>query len=658
MANTIKYLLLLLATTFTVLHISCDTKERNKPALIPLPQKLQWNEQVFNLKDSSNSFKQRIVPQIEGVPFNKEEAYKLIITNDSVVLEATSTKGLFWGQQTIKQLGYNKKNGRYLTGCTIIDWPAFKLRGFMQDVGRNYQSLSMLKEQIDVLAAYKMNVFHLHLTDNPGWRLESKIYPQLNSPESMSRWAGQYYTQEEFIDLVNYCSQRHITLIPELDLPGHSRALRKALQVETMKDPLLKKVIPELFNELCKLVPADKMPFIHLGTDEVWHEYEQPDPELLAALIENIKSRGREVIVWRPGIEIKNDSSSVTQLWSTAGSPKPGHRYLDSRLNYLNHLDPLSGIPQLYFDRICGVAHGDSVKLGGILCCWNDNNVSNEYDILKQNPVYPGILTYSEIAWKGQQHNTEDKYLAMFPDFNDPLFSEYCNFESRLIEHRDKYFQNKPFPYIRQTEMEWSIIGPFNHQDDVNRSFPVEDSICEKYFVDSLEYNWKERIIGGTVHLQHFFGYPSYFPKASGTYYAFTRIWSPKTQKLDVWIGFHDWSRSGGRRGGPFPDKKEWHNTNPKVWVNNQIIEAPNWQQPNLKTQTEEIPFVDENYFFRQAQSIELKKGWNAVLLKIPIKNNTWKRMFTFVPVMKEGENFSEVRNLIYNSEIKLDTKK
>ncbi|WP_346861835.1 family 20 glycosylhydrolase [uncultured Draconibacterium sp.] len=658
MANTIKYLLLLLATTFTVLHISCDTKERNKPALIPLPQKLQWNEQVFNLKDSSNSFKQRLVPQIEGVPFNKEEAYKLIITNDSVVLEATSTKGLFWGQQTIKQLGYNKKNGRYLTGCTIIDWPAFKLRGFMQDVGRNYQSLSMLKEQIDVLAAYKMNVFHLHLTDNPGWRLESKIYPQLNSPESMSRWAGQYYTQEEFIDLVNYCSQRHITLIPELDLPGHSRALRKALQVETMKDPLLKKVLPELFNELCKLVPADKMPFIHLGTDEVWHEYEQPDPELLAALIENIKSREREVIVWRPGIEIKNDSSSLTQLWSSAGSPKPGHRYLDSRLNYLNHLDPLSGIPQLYFDRICGAAHGDSVKLGGILCCWNDNNVSNEYDILKQNPVYPGILTYSEIAWKGQQHNTEDKYLAMFPDFNDPLFSEYCNFESRLIEHRDKYFQNKPFPYIRQTEMEWSIIGPFNHQDDVNRSFPVEDSICEKYFVDSLEYNWKERIIGGTVHLQHFFGYPSYFPKASGTYYAFTRIWSPKTQKLDVWIGFHDWSRSGGRRGGPFPDKKEWHNTNPKVWVNNQIIAAPNWQQPNLKTQTEEIPFVDENYFFRQAQSIEFKKGWNTVLLKIPIKNNTWKRMFTFVPVMKEGKNFSEVRNLIYNSEIKLDTKK
>lgn len=659
MTNTIKYLLLILAATLIVLQlISCSTKERNNPALIPLPQKLEWNEQIFNLKDSSTSFTQRLVPQIEGVPFNEEEAYKLIITNNSVLLEATSSKGLFWGQQTIKQLSYSKKNVRYLTGCTIVDWPAFKVRGFMQDVGRNYQSLSMLKEQIDVLAAYKMNVFHLHLTDNPGWRLESKIYPQLNSPESMSRWAGQYYTQEEFIDLVNYCSQRNITLIPELDLPGHSRALRMALQVETMKDPLLKKVIPELLDELCKLIPAYKMPFIHLGTDEVWHEYEKPDPELLSTLIANIKSQGREVIVWRPGIDIKNDSSSVTQLWSSAGSPKPGHRYLDSRLNYLNHLDPLSGIPQLYFDRICGAAHGDSVKLGGILCCWNDNNVSNEYDILKQNPVYPGILTYSEIAWKGRQHNTEDKYLAMFPDFNDPLFIEYCDFENRLMEHRDKFFQNKPFPYIRQTEMEWSIIGPFNHEDDINRIFSVEDSLCERYFVDSLEYNWKEGIIGGTVHLQHFFGYPSYFPKTSGTYYAFTRIWSPKTQKLDVWIGFHDWSRSGGRRGGPFPVKKEWHNTNPKVWVNNRIIEAPNWQQPNLNAQTEEVPFIDENYFFRQPQSIEFKKGWNAVLLKIPIKNNTWKRMFTFVPVMKEGENFSEVRNLIYNSEIKLDTKK
>ncbi|WP_082063739.1 family 20 glycosylhydrolase [Draconibacterium sediminis] len=659
MTTSIKYLLFNLAAILIVLQlISCGTKESKDPALIPLPQKLEWNKQNFYLADSNTSFIQRLVPQIEEVPFNEEEAYKLIITNDSVLLEATTAKGLFWGQQTIKQLSYTKTNGRYLTGCSIVDWPAFKVRGFMQDVGRNYQSINMLKDQIDVLAAYKMNVFHLHLTDNPGWRLESKIYPQLNSPQSMSRKPGKYYTQEEFIDLANYCNQKNITLIPEFDVPGHSQAFREALRIESMRDPLMEKVLTDLIDELCSLVPAEQMPYIHLGTDEVWHEYERPDPDLLSRLINKVESQGRKVIVWRPGIAIKNDTSSITQLWSSAGTPKPGHPYLDSRLNYLNHLDPLAGVPQLYFDRICGAAHGDSLRLGGILCRWNDNNVNNEYDILKQNPVYPGILTYSETSWKGQQQKTDDKYLAKLPPEEDSLFNEFREFENRLIEHRDKYFREKPFPYVRQTNMEWSIIGPFDHKGNVTQKFAVEDSIREKYEVDSVEYNWTEGITGGTIHLQHFFGYPSYFPKANGSYYAFTRIWSPKAQKLSVWIGFHDWSRSGGRRGGPFPEQEKWHNTDPKVWVNKQQINAPTWQQPGLESNSEEIPFTDENYYFREPTYINFEKGWNEVLLKIPLTENTWKRMFSFVPLAGSNGNFQEVEQLKYNSEITLKTNK
>ena len=659
MTTSIKYLLFKLAAILTVLQlISCSTKESKNPALIPLPQKLEWNEQCFNLKDSSSLFIQRLVPQIEEIPFNQEEAYKLIVTNDSVLLEATTAKGLFWGKQTIKKLSYTKKNGRYLTGCSIVDWPAFKVRGFMQDVGRNYQSIDMLKEQIDVLAAYKMNVFHLHLTDNPGWRLESKIYPQLNSPQSMSRKPGKYYTQEEFIDLANYCNQKNITLIPEFDVPGHSQAFRKALRIESMRDPLVEKVLTDLIDELCSLIPAEQMPYIHLGTDEVWHEYERPDPDLLSKLINMVESHGRKVIVWRPGIAIKNDTSSITQLWSSAGAPKPGHPYLDSRLNYLNHLDPLTGIPQLYFDRISGAAHGDSLRLGGILCCWNDNNVTNEYDILRQNPVYSGILTYSETSWTGQKKDIGENYLAKLPEKGSQLFNEFIAFENRLIEHRDKYFREKPFPYVRQTNIEWSIIGPFDHKGNVTQKFAVEDSIHEKYEADSVEYNWTEGITGGTIHLQHFFGYPSYFPKANGTYYAFTRIWSPKAHKLSVWIGFHDWSRSGGRRGGPFPEQGKRHNTEPKVWVNKQQINAPTWQQPGLESNSEEIPFTDENYFFREPTYINFEKGWNEVLLKIPLTENTWKRMFTFVPLAGSNGNFQEVEQLKYNSEITLKTNK
>jgi len=630
--------------------LSCKVNNAEKPALIPSPQQIVWNNQWFDLADTTEFFVQKIVPEIPGVPLNQNESYSLEVTNDSMILRATGRKGLFRGLQTIHQLTVNKNGERLVAGCTILDWPAFRLRGFMQDVGRNFQSMEMLKEQIDVLAFYKFNVFHFHVTDNPGWRLESKIYPQLCAPESMSRWPGKYYTQEDFKELVDYCSDRHITLIPEFDLPGHSEAFRKAFGVDSMSDQRVQPVLIDLIDELCSLAPAEVMPYIHLGTDEVGHRYEKPAPALLPALVERItRHHNREVIVWRPGQQIDADSVSITQLWSSKGHPKQGHRYLNSRLNYLNHLDPLAGIPQLFFDRINGAGQGDSLLMGGILCCWNDNLVSDEYDILLHNPVYPGIVTYSETSWKGQTEYLGEKYLAKFPYIETPEFQQFVEFEERLIKHRDLYFQNKPFPYVKQTQIQWRITGPFNHTGDVNKKFPPEDSIAPEYFTDSAKYVWSEPIIGGTVHLHHFFGYPSRFPKEEGTYYAYTRIWSRVSQNVDAWIGFHDWSRSGGRRGGPFPKQGQWHNTNPQVWVNGKTVPPPVWNNPGVEVKSEEIPFSDENYYFREPAKIKLDKGWNNVLLKIPVREYTWKRMFTFIPVKKENIHVIEVKDLNFS---------
>nr|MBD3621871.1 hypothetical protein [Sunxiuqinia sp.] len=410
----------------------------------------------------------------------------------------------------------------------------------------------------------------------------------------------------------------------------------------------------DLVDELCSLAPAEVMPYIHLGTDEVWHSYEEPSPTLLPALLERVtQHHGRELIVWRPGQHIEGDSVSITQLWSSNGYPKPGHRYIDCRLNYLNHLDPLAGISQLYFERINGAAHGDSLRLGGILCCWNDNNVNGEYDILTQNPVYPGILTYSETSWTGQKREIGENYLAKLPKKGSELLNEFRAFEDRLIGHRDKYFTGKPFPYVKQTNIEWKVIGPIAHGGDVEVQFPVEDELLETYQIDSANYTWQGPFIGGTIHLTHFFGYPSYFPKEAGTYYAYTRIWSPKEQTVGAWIGFHDWSRSAGRRGGPFPQDGEWHNTHPKVWLNGKPVIAPKWNKPGLASNTEEIPFTDENYFFRNPASIHLKNGWNQVLLKIPVKNETWKRMFTFVPVQFDYLTVREVKDLRFSADLK-----
>ncbi|MFV0344739.1 MAG: family 20 glycosylhydrolase [Bacteroidales bacterium] len=645
--------IILYPTVVLFTMVSCNNEITSKPALIPLPVDLVWDEGYFDMSDSSLCFIQKLIPNIEKAGANQDEAYSLSITPDSVILQATSKKGLYWGLQTVRQLKEHINGQWQLPCCKIIDYPAFSIRGFMQDVGRNYQSIRMLKEQINILSSYKMNVFHLHLTDNPGWRLESKMYPQLNQPETMSRWKGKHYTQREFIDLIEYCHRKNITLIPEFDVPGHCEAFRKGLGIESMSDPMVKKVLLGLIDELCILVPAEKMPYIHIGTDEVWHDYERPAAGLLSALVRQIRKHGREVIVWRPGQKIEDDTVSITQLWSYNGHPKAGRRYLDSRLNYLNHLDPLAGIAQLYFDRICNSADGDSIRLGGILCCWNDNRVAEEYDIIRQNPVYPGILTYSEVSWRGLPSDTKDNYLAKLPKRGSNLFNAFVEFEGRLIRHRDEYFQNKPFPYVQQTNISWSIIGPFNNGGDINKFFPVEDSIKTSYTIDSIDYNWTEGIIGGTVHLQHFFGYPSYFPKDTGTHYAYTRIWSPVNQSITAWISFHDWSRSGGRRGGPFPELRQWHNTNPKVWVNYKVIAPPKWNNPGLGVNTEEIPFTDENYFFRSLSTIVLNKGWNEVLLKIPVKQSTWKRMFTFVPVCITKEGVREVLDIKFDSKIR-----
>lgn len=619
------------------------------PALLPMPQMVSWNATRFPVPSNGQWLKQKLVSKLPGITFHENEAYSLVINADSAVLLAITDEGLFRGLQTVNQLMYVEHGQRYVAGCSISDWPAFKIRGFMQDVGRNYLPLSLLKEQIDVMAAYKYNFFHLHVTDNPGWRLESKRYPQLTRSGTMSRWPGKYYSREEFLELVDYCKKRFITLVPELDVPGHCAAFRNAFSLDSMSDPQVQPILLGLVDELCELVPKEEMPYLHLGTDEVWQKKEKAAPGVLAALVARAGMHGREVILWRPGQTIEGDTLSVSQLWSSAGKPRDGHRYLDSRLNYLNHLDPLAGIAQLYFDRICNKPKGDSLALGGVLCCWNDNNVNQPSDILAQNPLYPGMLTYSETTWKGQPADFGDQFLAKLPGRENPLYDQFASFEERLTSHRDLYFQGKPFPYVRQSEIVWSLAGPYDKDKDRALIGKIEESRCNiPMEVDGVA--WKAPCMGGTLHINHFFGYPSYITAKKGIVYATSQLWSPENQEVDCWIGFHDWSRSGGRRGGPFPNPGQWHNTDAKIWVNGKEIAPPVWNHPGLQAKSEEIPFTDENYFFRKPTKISLKKGWNRILLKVPGEEKGWKWMFTFVPVRFQNGNPSEVPFLRFSA--------
>ena len=124
------------------------------------------------------------------------EGYKLNVTADAITITAVTKTGVIRAAQTLLQLAA-ATDGAYIQGVDITDYPAFKLRGYMHDVGRSFISFDELKKEIDLLARFKVNVFHWHLTDNQGFRFESKVYPQLNQASNMTRFAGSYYTQEQ-----------------------------------------------------------------------------------------------------------------------------------------------------------------------------------------------------------------------------------------------------------------------------------------------------------------------------------------------------------------------------------------------------------------------------------------------------------------------------
>ena len=168
------------------------------PHLLPWPQQVDWNKQTFSGKEiallaegnteqmvtawlqenniginptSKHKLQIKLVKELPEAKLNANEAYKLQVSSQGITIEATTEQGVYWAIQTLRQLTEKKGDRAYIKGCRITDWPAFRIRGFMQDVGRSYISLEELKREIAILSRYKINVFHWHLTENQSWRL-------------------------------------------------------------------------------------------------------------------------------------------------------------------------------------------------------------------------------------------------------------------------------------------------------------------------------------------------------------------------------------------------------------------------------------------------------------------------------------------------------
>lgn len=298
--------------------------------------KSEWEAFIVNaggeLADKAAAeIKIELLPVIDGVKLNPDEAYRLSVSGKLIKIEAVTERGVYWALQTLRQLEKKKGKKSLFAGCEIVDWPAFRIRGFMQDVGRSYISVEELKREIEILSRFKINVFHWHLTENQAWRLESKIFPMLNDSINTVRMPGKYYTLEEARELVDFCKQHQVMLIPEIDMPGHSAAFIRTFRHD-MQSPEGMKILKLLIDEVCETFDV---PYLHIGTDEVAFT----NPDFVPEMVSYVRSKGKKVISWNPGWHYKPGEIDMTHLWSYRGKAQPGIPAIDSKFHYLNHFD-------------------------------------------------------------------------------------------------------------------------------------------------------------------------------------------------------------------------------------------------------------------------------------------------------------------------------
>jgi len=553
-------------------------------------------------------------------------AYRLVVRGGKPTYRGDA-QGVRYAKVTFAQL---KKlaGGGPVPDCTIDDKPAFPYRGLMLDCGRNYQSVESIKDVISVLAAYKYNIFHWHLTDNYGWRLESKKHPELQKNEAFSRNTGKFYTQAEFKDVLAFARKRGVTVIPELDMPGHTLAFRKATGIGDLADERAKTVLGELIDELCSLAHKDEMPIIHLGTDEARERGEKVPQSHLDYWAKKVTANGRILMGWSPGLKLPGQT--IKQLWQGANDPRGDKTpYIDSQNSYyINHVDPEELLSVAAYQQPCRWGAPDE-KLGAIIGVWHDDAIADTEDVVRMNAVYPAIVLLSDNFWRGREKDEPALY-ARLPAPQDPRFELAADLERRTLAQRDKVLKGfrHPFPYVAQTQMRWRMT-------------------------DGTGKVLAQDIPQATVYPRHFWGcfqQGAYAPGHNGTVTLETWIASARDIDCGAWIGMTGFSRSDGRkRDGPTPKQGEWNRHGATIELNGEPIAPPVWAQPETRGDPKEIPLVDEDYWYREPAKIHLKKGVNHVKLTLP-KPNGWKWIGTFTPMLGTSDHPREVEDLRYSS--------
>ena len=404
---------------------------------------------------------------------NTDESYDLIIKNDVIQIKANSEVGLFRGFTTLRQMIPNSceyggcVSGFFLPEVLVSDSPEFEHRGLLLDCCRHFMEVEFIKKMIDNLALHKMNVLHWHLTEDQGWRIEIDAFPKLTE---VGAWRteldgtkhGGFYSKEEIREIITYASARHVEVIPEIELPGHSQAALAAYpylgctgeQLEVANRwGVFKDIycagndstilfLKQVLTEVCELFPSSR---IHIGGDEApkvrWHSCDKcqnriaeqglnDEHELQTWFIEEIglflESKGKTIIGWDEILEGGLPDGAVVQSWrGMSGASQAIELGSDVIVSPTSHcyLDyPLSStdLKKVYSFNPRPETVGDGRVLGGECNMWTEHTPQH----LVESMVFPRAIGLSEVLWSG-------------PEFTGAS-DAYSDFIKRLEPHLDR----------------------------------------------------------------------------------------------------------------------------------------------------------------------------------------------------------------------------
>lgn len=423
------------------------------------------------------------INQSDSLELNAPEAYQIYVTADSLILNSNTAEGAFRGVQTIRQLIPETSNDSLAeypvwpipTG-KILDNPVFGYRGSMLDVARHFFSVDDVKKYIDLLAYYKYNVLHLHLSDDQGWRIEIKSWPKLTEiggSTEVGGEAGGFYTQDEYKEIVDYAAKYHMLVVPEIDMPGHTNAasasypflngngkkveLYEGTHVgfstfDTRKDTVYA-FIDDVVREISALTPG---PYFHIGGDES-HVTKKNDYIYFVEKVEKIVQKyGKRMIGWDEVASANVDSTSISQFWSSKENAdkaiKRGMKiimspakkaYLDMQYDTLSkhglHWAAYIPVDSAYIwnpEQYEGVPMENILGIEAPLWSETISNI-DELEYL----AFPRAIGYSELGWTTKENRDWENFkerLANQAPFLDRMNVKY--YPSPLIDwKKSKY---------------------------------------------------------------------------------------------------------------------------------------------------------------------------------------------------------------------------